>query len=122
MLGLDPMGKTSDNLFRTREGVVNLPTQERVTHVDRLAITDRQEPRARKENKLGISLPAGPVRPCRSHTHAVTRRGATPNRGMSGADGGRGAGVASVREEGFGERIRDTGCQAARRRVAADGR
>jgi len=39
MPGLGSMGKTSDNLIRTRECVINLPSQEQVRHVDRLALT-----------------------------------------------------------------------------------
>jgi flavin reductase (DIM6/NTAB) family NADH-FMN oxidoreductase RutF len=34
LLGLGAMGKTSENLSRTRQCVVNLPSQEQVTHVD----------------------------------------------------------------------------------------
>jgi len=39
MLGLGQMGQTSDNLIRTRECVINLPSEDLVTHVDRLALT-----------------------------------------------------------------------------------
>src|SRR5215469_15225003 len=39
MLGLGQMGQTSDNLIRTRDCVINLPSQDLVTHVDRLALT-----------------------------------------------------------------------------------
>src|SRR3984893_4647593 len=39
MLGLGAMDKTSDNLIRTRECVINLPSEAQVTHVDRLALT-----------------------------------------------------------------------------------
>ena len=42
MLGLGQMGQTSDNLIRTRECVINLPSQELVAHVDRLASENRQ--------------------------------------------------------------------------------
>jgi flavin reductase (DIM6/NTAB) family NADH-FMN oxidoreductase RutF len=44
MLGLGSMGKTSDNLIRTRECVVNLPSEKQVTHVDRLALTTGKNP------------------------------------------------------------------------------
>jgi len=44
MLGLGSMGKTSDNLIRTRECVVNLPSENQVTHVDRLALTTGKNP------------------------------------------------------------------------------
>jgi len=44
MLGLGQMGQTSDNLIRTRECVINLPSEEQVTHVDRLALTTGKDP------------------------------------------------------------------------------
>lgn len=44
MLGLGQMGKTSDNLIRTRECVINLPSEDQVTHVDRLALTTGRNP------------------------------------------------------------------------------
>lgn len=44
MLGLGTMGKTSDNLIRTRECVVNLPSDELVKYVDRLALTTGKNP------------------------------------------------------------------------------
>jgi flavin reductase (DIM6/NTAB) family NADH-FMN oxidoreductase RutF len=44
MLGLGSMGKTSDNLIRTRECVINLPSQQQVTQVDRLALTTGKNP------------------------------------------------------------------------------
>lgn len=44
MLGLGSMGKTSDNLIRTRECVINLPSQDEVTHVDRIALTTGKNP------------------------------------------------------------------------------
>ena len=37
MLGLGQMGQTSDNLMRTRECVINLPSEDQVTHVDYVA-------------------------------------------------------------------------------------
>jgi len=44
MLGLGSMGQTSDNLIRTRECVINLPSEEEVTAVDRLALTTGRDP------------------------------------------------------------------------------
>jgi flavin reductase (DIM6/NTAB) family NADH-FMN oxidoreductase RutF len=44
MLGLGAMGKTSDNLIRTRECVINLPSQDQVSHVDKLAMTTGKNP------------------------------------------------------------------------------
>jgi flavin reductase (DIM6/NTAB) family NADH-FMN oxidoreductase RutF len=53
MLGLGSMGKTSDNLIRTRECVINLPSQEQVTHVDRLALTTGKNPVPEKKIAWG---------------------------------------------------------------------
>ncbi len=47
------MGKTSDNLIRTRECVINLPSQEQVTHVDRLALTTGKNPVPEKKQSWG---------------------------------------------------------------------
>ncbi|HEY4910685.1 MAG TPA: flavin reductase family protein, partial [Methylomirabilota bacterium] len=44
MLGLGRMGQTSDNLIRTRQCVINLPAEDLVTHVDRLALTTGKDP------------------------------------------------------------------------------
>jgi flavin reductase (DIM6/NTAB) family NADH-FMN oxidoreductase RutF len=44
MLGLGAMGQTSKNLIRTRECVINLPSQALVGHVDRLAMTTGRNP------------------------------------------------------------------------------
>jgi flavin reductase (DIM6/NTAB) family NADH-FMN oxidoreductase RutF len=64
MLGLGSMGKTSDNLIRTRECVINLPSQDQVTHVDRLALTTGKNPVPEKKitwgyryepDKLGVA-------------------------------------------------------------------
>jgi flavin reductase (DIM6/NTAB) family NADH-FMN oxidoreductase RutF len=51
MLGLGSMGQTSDNLIRTRECVINLPSEKQVTNVDRLALTTGKDPVP--EKKLG---------------------------------------------------------------------
>ena len=53
MLGLGAMGKTSDNLIRTRECVINLPSHEQVTHVDRLALTTGKDPVPEKKQNWG---------------------------------------------------------------------
>jgi flavin reductase (DIM6/NTAB) family NADH-FMN oxidoreductase RutF len=53
MLGLGAMGKTSENLIRTRECVINLPSQEQVTHVDRLAMTTGKDPVPEKKQSWG---------------------------------------------------------------------
>jgi flavin reductase (DIM6/NTAB) family NADH-FMN oxidoreductase RutF len=44
MLGLGKMSQTSDNLIRSRECVINLPSQEQVSEVDRLALTTGKDP------------------------------------------------------------------------------
>jgi len=51
MLGLGSMGKTSDNLIRTRECVINLPSEDQVAQVDRLALTTGKNPVP--EKKIG---------------------------------------------------------------------
>ena len=64
MLGLGQMGQTSDNLIRTRECVINLPSEDLVTLVDRLALTTgkntvperkRQWGYRYESNKFGIA-------------------------------------------------------------------
>jgi flavin reductase (DIM6/NTAB) family NADH-FMN oxidoreductase RutF len=53
MLGLGQMGQTSDNLIRTRECVINLPSASLVTHVDRLAMTTGKNPVPDKKRAWG---------------------------------------------------------------------
>ena len=53
MLGLGQMGQTSDNLIRTRECVINLPSEALVTHVDRLALTTGKDPVPEKKRQWG---------------------------------------------------------------------
>src|SRR3954468_15044878 len=53
MLGLGQMGQTSDNLIRTRECVINLPSAEQVTQVDRLAMTTGKNPVPDKKRDWG---------------------------------------------------------------------
>jgi flavin reductase (DIM6/NTAB) family NADH-FMN oxidoreductase RutF len=53
MLGLGQMGQTSDNLIRTRECVINLPSVDLVTHVDRLALTTGRNPVPEKKRQWG---------------------------------------------------------------------
>ncbi|MEI4861473.1 hypothetical protein Q8G41_28185, partial [Klebsiella pneumoniae] len=53
MLGLGQMGQTSDNLIRTRECVINLPSQDLVAHVDRLALTTGRNPVPEKKVQWG---------------------------------------------------------------------
>jgi len=53
MLGLGSMGKTSENLIRTRECVINLPSQAQVSHVDRLAMTTGKDPVPEKKMAWG---------------------------------------------------------------------
>jgi len=53
MLGLGQMGQTSDNLIRTRECVLNLPSQELVAQVDRLALTTAKDPVPDRKREWG---------------------------------------------------------------------
>jgi flavin reductase (DIM6/NTAB) family NADH-FMN oxidoreductase RutF len=53
MLGLGSMGKTSENLIRTRECVINLPSEEQVGNVDRLALTTGKDPVPEKKQSWG---------------------------------------------------------------------
>jgi len=53
MLGLGQMGQTSDNLIRTRECVINLPSQDLATHVDRLALTTGKNPVPDRKREWG---------------------------------------------------------------------
>jgi len=47
------MGKTSENLIRTSECVINLPSQDEVTYVDRLALTTGKNPVPEKKKDWG---------------------------------------------------------------------
>jgi flavin reductase (DIM6/NTAB) family NADH-FMN oxidoreductase RutF len=58
MLGLGQMGQTSDNLIRTRECVINLPSDDLVTHVDRLALTTGKNPVPDKKRQWGYRYEA----------------------------------------------------------------
>src|SRR3954463_7256137 len=53
MLGLGTMGKTSENLIRGRECVINLPSHHEVSHVDRLAMTTGSNPVPGKKQDWG---------------------------------------------------------------------
>lgn len=53
MLGLGQMGQTSDNLIRTRECVINLPSEDLVTHVDHLALTTGKNPVPERKRQWG---------------------------------------------------------------------
>ena len=53
MLGLGQMGQTSDNLIRTRECVINLPSEDLVTNVDQLALTTGKNPVPEKKRLWG---------------------------------------------------------------------
>jgi flavin reductase (DIM6/NTAB) family NADH-FMN oxidoreductase RutF len=53
MLGLGQMGQTSDNLIRTRECVINLPSEDMATQVDRLALTTGKNPVPDKKRQWG---------------------------------------------------------------------
>ena len=53
MLGLGAASQTSENLIRTREVVINLPSAEQVAHVDRLALTTGRNPVPEYKQKIG---------------------------------------------------------------------
>ena len=53
MLGLGQMGQTSENLLRTRECVINLPSASMVSHADRLAMTTGRDPVPEKKLAWG---------------------------------------------------------------------
>lgn len=53
MLGLGTMGQTSENLLRTRECVINLPSEGQVEQVDRLALTTGRNPVPEKKRSWG---------------------------------------------------------------------
>jgi flavin reductase (DIM6/NTAB) family NADH-FMN oxidoreductase RutF len=53
MLGLGQMGQTAANLSRTRECVINLPSVDMVSHVDRLAMTTGRDPVPEKKLDWG---------------------------------------------------------------------
>jgi flavin reductase (DIM6/NTAB) family NADH-FMN oxidoreductase RutF len=120
MLGLGSMGKTSDNLIRTGECVINLPSQGQVSHVDRLAMTTGKNPVPQKKvswgyryepDKLGIAdftaTPSLAVKPPRVTECPVPMEGIVHNWG--------------VREKRLGKRIRGPHREAACRRDVARG-
>jgi flavin reductase (DIM6/NTAB) family NADH-FMN oxidoreductase RutF len=47
------VGQTSDNLIRTRECVINLPSEDLVTLVDRLALTTAKSPVPERKRQWG---------------------------------------------------------------------
>ncbi len=53
MLGLGQMSQTSDNLISRRECVINLPSANLVTHVDRLALTTGKDPVPERKRQWG---------------------------------------------------------------------
>src|SRR5450755_667280 len=53
MLGLGQIGQSSANLIRTSECVINLPSEDQVTHVDRLALTTGRNPVPDKKRQWG---------------------------------------------------------------------
>jgi flavin reductase (DIM6/NTAB) family NADH-FMN oxidoreductase RutF len=53
MLGLGTMGQTSENLIRTKQCVINLPSEQQVSQVDRLALTTGRNPVPEKKLNWG---------------------------------------------------------------------
>lgn len=68
MLGLGQMGQTSENLTRTRECVINLPSVDQVANVDRLAMTTGRDPVPELKQRWGY----------RHEARKFTRAGFTP--------------------------------------------
>src|SRR5260370_8621947 len=66
MLGLGQMGQTSDNLIRTRECVINLPSDDLVTQAARLALTPGKDPVPEKKRQRGYPPPQNKFPPSRS--------------------------------------------------------
>lgn len=58
MLGLGSLGQTSDNLIRTRECVINLPSIHEVSAVDRLALTTGKNPVPERKRTWGYRYEA----------------------------------------------------------------
>lgn len=88
ILGMGQMSQTSENLLRTGECVINLPSQDLVAHVDRLALTTGRDPVPQKKadwgyryepDKFGISgltpMPAETVMPPRVRECPVQMEG-----------------------------------------------
>lgn len=78
MLGLGSMGQTSDNLIRTRECVINLPSIREVSAVDRLALTTGKNPVPERKRSWGYRYEAEKFReagltPVASETVAAPR-------------------------------------------------
>jgi flavin reductase (DIM6/NTAB) family NADH-FMN oxidoreductase RutF len=53
MLGLGQAAQTSDNLIRTRECVINLPSASLAEHVDRMALTTGKNPVPERKQQWG---------------------------------------------------------------------
>lgn len=78
MLGLGSLGQTSDNLIRTRECVINLPSIHEVSAVDRLALTTGKNPVPERKRSWGYRHEAEKFReagltPVASETVAAPR-------------------------------------------------
>jgi len=58
MLGLGQMSQTSDNLVQKRDCVINLPSEDLVTHVDRLALTTGKDPVPERKHQWGYRYEA----------------------------------------------------------------
>ena len=53
-LGLRQMGQTSDNLIRTRECVINRPSEDLAAHAERLALTVSKNPVPERKRRWGF--------------------------------------------------------------------
>ncbi len=78
MLGLGQTSRTSENLIRAREGVINLPSESMAAHVDRLAMTTGCNPVPEKKRSWGYrhepdKFGTGGLTPIESETVAPPR-------------------------------------------------
>ncbi|MEO7793382.1 MAG: flavin reductase family protein [Thermoanaerobaculia bacterium] len=62
MLGLGSLGQTADNLIRSRECVINLPSIHEVSAVDRLALTTGKNPVPERKRSWGYRYEAAKFR------------------------------------------------------------
>ena len=87
MLGLDPTSKTTENIIRTGECVLNLPSADLVGAVDRLARTTGTDPVPAGKIKRGYRHEKREIRPQRPDRAARRYGGRAAGAGMSGAAG-----------------------------------
>jgi flavin reductase (DIM6/NTAB) family NADH-FMN oxidoreductase RutF len=114
MVGLGQMGQTSDNLIRTRECVINLPSEDLVTHVDRLALTTGKNPVPEKKRQWGYYYEPDKFG-IAGLSQVASESVAPPRARVSDTNGGNRPGFPPFRQERERQRIRSTHPEAARR-------